>query len=62
MSERTKQRWKVWGAPVALALLTLGGLVAGLVGDGAWDAVSWIGLGAPILVCLWFGGLRQGRR
>jgi hypothetical protein len=46
---------KTWRAPIALALLTLVGLISGLVGDGLWDAVSWIGLGVPILACAWFG-------
>ena len=45
----------VWGWPVALALLTALGLLSALLGDGAWDAASWIALGIPTGVCAWFG-------
>ena len=34
--------------PAALWALTAVGLVAALVGDGAWDAVSWAALAAPL--------------
>jgi membrane protein implicated in regulation of membrane protease activity len=30
-------------------VLTAVGLVAALVGDGAWDAVSWAALAAPLV-------------
>jgi hypothetical protein len=43
----------VWTMPVLLGLLTAVGLVAGLVADGFWDAVSWAGLGVPLLVVVW---------
>ena len=45
----------VWGWPVALALLTALGLLSALLGDGAWDAASWIALGIPTGACAWFG-------
>jgi hypothetical protein len=45
----------VWRWPVVLALLTALGLVSALLGDGAWDAASWIALGIPTSVCAWFG-------
>ncbi|CAN5880937.1 hypothetical protein BH11PSE8_BH11PSE8_40800 [soil metagenome] len=48
-------QWSLWGAPIALALVTAIGLIAALVGDGAWDAASWIALGLPVAVCAWFG-------
>ena len=44
-----------WGWPIALAVLSAGGLISALVADGAWDAVSWFGLGLPVAVCAWFG-------
>jgi hypothetical protein len=47
--------WALWGAPILLAVLSIVGLLSALVGDGPWDAVSWIGLGIPCLVCLWYG-------
>ena len=46
---------RMWAAPVALAVLTLIGLVSALVGDGVWDHVSAVALGVPVLLCLWFG-------
>jgi hypothetical protein len=50
----------MWGWPVVLALLTAIGLLSALLGDGVWDAASWIALGIPTAVCLWFGW--RGRR
>ncbi|CAN5205964.1 hypothetical protein BH09PSE6_BH09PSE6_34290 [soil metagenome] len=49
----------MWGAPVAIALVTLVGLVAALLGDGWLDALSWLGLGIPVIVAVWFGLRRR---
>jgi len=35
---------RIYGWPLVLQVLTLIGLVAALVGDGIWDAVSWVAL------------------
>jgi hypothetical protein len=43
----------LWGMPILLGVLTAAGLVAGLLGDGWWDAVSVAGLGTPVLVGAW---------
>jgi hypothetical protein len=43
---------QIWFPPVLLALLTAVGLVSALLGDGIWDALSWLTLGAPIAVIL----------
>jgi hypothetical protein len=43
----------LWGMPVLLGVLTAAGLVAGLLGDGWWDAVAVAGLGIPVAVGLW---------
>lgn len=45
-----RMSWRVWGWPIALGAASAAGLVAALVGDGAWDAVSWITLAAPVVV------------
>jgi hypothetical protein len=45
-SRRTLRQ--VFAAPLALALVTVVGLVAALAGDGAWDAFSWIALAIPL--------------
>ncbi|MEP6503845.1 MAG: hypothetical protein ABJD97_10960 [Betaproteobacteria bacterium] len=52
--------WRLWGGPIAIAFVTAIGLVGGLVGDGAWDGLAWIGLGIPAGAVLWFGLRRRG--
>ncbi|AKV04180.1 hypothetical protein AKJ09_10843 [Labilithrix luteola] len=44
---------RVWGMPIVLTVLSLVGLVTGLLADGAADVVSWIGLGVPAAVATW---------
>ena len=44
---------KTWGAPLALGVLSLVGLVAALVADGWGDALSWIALAVPVAVSVW---------
>jgi hypothetical protein len=44
---------RIFGIPLAIAAVSIVGLVAALVGDGPLDAVSWIGLLIPLLVMLW---------
>jgi hypothetical protein len=39
--------------PILLGVLTAVGLVAGLLGDGWWDAVAVAGLGVPVAVGAW---------
>jgi len=34
--------------PLTIAAITLFGLLSALLGDGVWDAVSWIALAAPV--------------
>ena len=40
----------LWRWPVVLGVATAFGLVSALVGDGVWDALSWLALGAPVAV------------
>ncbi|MFP3518619.1 hypothetical protein SB766_20785 [Pseudomonas sp. SIMBA_077] len=47
MKPRRSSFWKVFSMPLAIALVGATGLFAALLGDGAWDALSWIGLGIP---------------
>jgi hypothetical protein len=44
---------QVWGMPILLGVLTATGLLAGLLGDGWWDAVAVAGLGGPVAVGAW---------
>jgi hypothetical protein len=59
MNQRRPFQWHVWRTPIVLAALSIAGLISGLVGDGLWDVMSWIGLGVPVAVCIWFGGCRR---
>ena len=36
----------VWTVPIVLGVLTIVGLASALVGDGIWDALSALALGA----------------
>jgi hypothetical protein len=45
--------WQIFAIPLLLGILTTVGLVAALVGDGIWDALSWLTLGVPIAVTLY---------
>lgn len=53
--------WCIWRMPVLLAVLTLFGLLAALLGIGIWHAAAWLAMLAPIVVSLWFA-LRPCRR
>ena len=44
---------RIFAAPLAVALVTIVGLVAALLGDGLLDALSWTGLAVPLAVMLW---------
>lgn len=50
---------KLWGWPLGLALLTVVGLVAALLGDGVWDVVSAFALGVPVVVGAWYSLRRR---
>jgi hypothetical protein len=51
---------KVFGPPLLLAAISLFGLVAAFAFGAAGHVLSWLGVGAPIIVVAWFG-LRAGR-
>ena len=42
--------WRTFRAPLLLAFMTLIGLVSGLLGDLAWDWLSWIALLLPLAI------------
>lgn len=58
----TRPFLKLWGWPIALGLLTVVGLIAALLGDGALDYLSAVALGIPVLVGGWFSFRRGPRR
>ena len=49
----------LWGMPILLGILTTIGLISALLGDGIWDAVSAVTLGAPVAVGAWYGLRRK---
>lgn len=44
---------KVYGAAILIAVITVYGLLSALLGDGIWDALSWLGLAVPLVVIVW---------
>lgn len=51
MKPRQSNFWKVFSIPLAIGLLSAMGLSSALLDDGAWDVLSWIGLGIPVWIC-----------
>lgn len=48
---RAPSSWRIFRWPLVLGILSLVGLIAALVGDQAWDVLSWICLGSlPVLL------------
>lgn len=41
----------VWRIPTALAVLSLAGLSAAILGDGVWHWICWAALSVPLAVC-----------
>lgn len=58
-----KSLWQIFRAPTWLGVLSLIGLIAALVGDGWYDTLSWLGLGIPVALTIWYGwwSPRRGR-
>ncbi|MCU0956494.1 MAG: hypothetical protein MUF55_03960 [Hydrogenophaga sp.] len=51
--------WQVFRWPLAIGVLTVTGLVTGLMSDGWGDALAGLGLLVPALVAAWFGVRRR---
>jgi hypothetical protein len=52
----------IWTAPIVLGVLTIVGLISALLGDGVWDGLSALTLGAVTLVGAWHSLRRPGKR
>ncbi|MBS3187342.1 hypothetical protein ACTORR_11925 [Pseudomonas sp. SAR267] len=52
MSHRSQATRRVFAWPASIAVLGAAGLFAALLGDGAWDALAWLGLGIPAVLSL----------
>ncbi len=48
-----KTPWQIFATPTLIALLSLAGLLAALLGNGVFDWVSWVGLAAPLVIVGW---------
>ncbi|MCM2459808.1 hypothetical protein HGO40_04740 [Pseudomonas sp. CG7] len=59
MRPRQSNFWKVFGIPVMIGALSAAGLFSALLGDGGWDAGSWVGLGIPTVLGSW-GLIKRG--
>ncbi|MBI2262659.1 MAG: hypothetical protein HYU62_13465 [Caulobacterales bacterium] len=51
----------IFAVPAVVAVLSLIGLVAALIGDGVWNAIGWLGLGASVAVLVWALIVRRHR-
>lgn len=56
---------QIYAMPAVVAAASAVGLVSALVGDGVWDALSWLGLGLAVVLAAWHGlprrRVRHGR-
>lgn len=50
--------WRIFRWPLVMAFANAIGLVAALIGDGWYDFLSWVTLGATLVVTVvaWFDG------
>ena len=57
----SRQFMRIWGWPLVIAVVSMVGLLAGLVGVGGWDW-DWLAaacLGLPVVVTVWLGLIRH---
>jgi Fe2+ transport system protein B len=45
---------QIFRLPAAFAAITIVGLLSALLGDGVWNALSWVALACPIVATLYF--------
>lgn len=46
---------KVWFWPIVIGTLSTAGLIVGLVYDDLGDLFSWLTLGMPVVLSVWYG-------
>jgi hypothetical protein len=54
-----RQSMRIWGWPLVIAVVSLVGLLAGLVGDGGWDWLAAACLGLPVGLSVWLSVIRR---
>ena len=52
---------QIFTVPLLIAVISTIGLISALVGDGWYDTVSWLTLGAPVALYLMYYVLRKAR-
>lgn len=57
----TRSLWQIFRAPMWIGVLSLIGLIAALVGDNLYDALSWLALGIPCVLAIWYGWWKPRR-
>lgn len=57
--KRRQSLGAIFALPVALAVLSLIGLVSALAGDGFSDAISWVALLMPGVAVVWAMKVRR---
>jgi hypothetical protein len=50
LRHRSTSLWRILRAPAAVALISVTGLAAALLGDGWWHVLAWLLLAVPVLV------------
>jgi hypothetical protein len=45
---------QIFAAPLVIGILSTVGLLAALIGDNVWDAVSWVSLAIPCMLFVFF--------
>ena len=58
--QQTRRGWKqVFGIPILLGVLSAIGLISALLGDDIWNALSWLALGVPCAIIVWYWFARR---
>lgn len=53
-NRRPRTLAQIFYLPVIFAAITVVGLLSALLGDGPWDALSWVTLACPIAATVYF--------
>lgn len=52
LGQRRQTKWRIFRWPLCIGIASLVGLLSALVGDGLYDALSWLLLGGLlVLIC-----------
>ena len=51
--------WTVYGGPLLIGVLSVAGLLSALLSEGPGRYFSWLALGAPVALTVWFFARRK---